>query len=370
MTITAKVILDSIAPNGARLTTFELTYPRFIHAELMTHRVFSRNAASSRAIPTPKKIERIRQDCAKPSEWGVNQKGMQAAGPLSQAQADLAEKTWMAACNTALLFGEGLCGIRCAACTKILSKYADFCECGAAKLDLHKQVANRILEPFDHITVVLSATKLRNHFKLRLEIDEITKRPLPDPTYFELATKWKAAFDASIPRLTQPGDWHLPYVYLQDGSISKEDADLIHAYVEVNGGGDARERVKIAKMVSAARCARVSYMRQGQGDIQENKVLHDRLTKGGHWAPLEHVATPMGGIEFCEFEDHYDSCYWCGTGMNKGAKGVLMEHNLKEKDGSTHILICMKCAQGHIHSGNFHGWHQYRKEFEGEAGGD
>lgn len=349
MTIEAKVVLDSLAPNGTRLTTFELTYPRFIHAELMTHRVFSRNAASSRAIPTLKKIERIRADMAEPSEWGVNQKGMQAAGPLSDVDSAHAKLIWEVAGKAALDCAERL-----------------------DKLNVHKQVANRVTECFDHITVVLSTTKLSNHFKLRLEKDPVTGRPLPDPTYFELATKWKAALDGSDPHRVLPGEWHLPYVsmdYDDGGRIlyNMDDGQLLTTYLEGQklDSQDPALRLKVLKMVSAARCARVSYMRQGQGDIAENKVLHDRLTKGGHWAPLEHVATPMSGWEFSSFHGNYDSCAWCGAGQ-KGNKSVLMDH----RHGGPKINICMKCAHGHIHSGNFHGWHQYRKEFAGEAGGD
>lgn len=78
-----RVLKDSVAPCGKRLTTWELTYPRFVHAELMTHRLFSRNSASSRAIPTEKLIERVEKDPAMPIFWGKNQKGMQAEVEMS-----------------------------------------------------------------------------------------------------------------------------------------------------------------------------------------------------------------------------------------------------------------------------------------------
>jgi hypothetical protein len=279
----------------------------------MTHRVFSRNAASSRAIPTNKKIERIRQDCAKPSEWGVNQKGMQSGGGLDETRAKEAEFWWRSARDSALKHAELLDG-----------------------LGLHKQVANRILEPFDHITVVLSTTKLKNHFALRLATDQ-TGRPFADPTYFELAKKWKEAWDASTPTLLTRGQWHLPYV-----GTDERPLDLA-----------------TLKRISVGRCARVSYMRQGEGDVEENVKLHDRLAASGHWSPFEHVATPMEDLTFGDVPDGYPpQCDWCSDQVHK--KCVFFKGH----------YLCLTCAHGHIHSGNFHGWNQYRKEFANEAGGD
>lgn len=366
MTIEAKVILDSVAPNGVRITTFELTYPRFIHAELMTHRVLSRNAASSRAIPTPKKIERIRKDCAVPSEWGVNQKGMQAAGPLAKEDEALARAVWDEACDKALYYAGVLCGEVCENCGLSFEHEnpCNKCMCGdhAIKLELHKQVGNRILEPFDHITTVVTTTKLNNHWKLRLEKDPVTGRPMADPTYFELATKWKAAFDASTPYKCGASDWHLPYVSRDEGStrvwVSKEDLAGIASFGKAEDG--FRD---IARKVSVGRVARTSYMRQGQGDIAENVKLHDGLSKNGHWSPFEAVATPIDGIEFGKLMAH-GRCGWCWASMEKGDKVV----NLLRLPNPA--AVCFKCAQGHVTSGNFVGWHQYRKEFAGEAGGD
>lgn len=314
--IEAKVILDSLALNGVRLTTFELTYPRFIHAELMTHRAFSRNAASSRAIPTVKKIERIRTDVAKPSEWGVNQKGMQSGGSLAPEVIARTVDLWQKACDNALDIASRL-----------------------DALGLHKQVANRILEPFDHITVVLSGTKFKNHFKLRLECDP-SGRPYADPTYYELALKWKAAYDASVPVVRE---LHLPYV-------------------------DETGDPTVLKKISVGRCARVSYLRQGQSDTEENIKLHDRLAASGHWSPFEHVAWPMTDVSFNVFDafDRYcDSC----DADSLGNLRVLKQCSPKRKLNG-YLNLCARCSYGHIHSGNFHGWYQYRKDFPNEAGGD
>ena len=121
----AKIICDSISPVGARITTFELVYPRFIHGEFMTHRVFSRNAASSRAIPVKTFLEQVLFNRADPLHWGANQAGMQASTELTGVKRFLAKKLWAASAVSAV-------------CTAYLM----------AKVGLHKQVANRILEPF------------------------------------------------------------------------------------------------------------------------------------------------------------------------------------------------------------------------------
>lgn len=390
MTITAKVVLDSLAPNGARITTFELTYPRLIHADLMTHRVFSRNAASSRAIPTKKKIERIRADCAKPSEWGSNQKGMVAGGPVDAESAWAANSIWEDACYEALHYASILCGIRCATCGRIFdikntlggADETDICPGGkcspqldglalsaggfdptiSRKLDLHKQVPNRILEPFDHITTVVTTTKLNNHWKLRLATDPETGRPLPDPTYYELATKWKAAFDVSVPRLLQVGEWHLPYIDLD------ADVTATHEWIQKDKSRQVewwgKDITPILKKVSVGRVARTSYMRQGQGNVAENMKLHDTLAANGHWSPFEAVATPIGGIKF-KTRDGSDPavCFFCCGDL--GIKFVTLD-----QWDRLNTPLCKKCALGHVTSGNFVGWHQYRKEFPGEDGGD
>ena len=128
--IKTQIVADSIGPNGIRLTTFVLTYPRFIHAEFMTHRMFSRNASSSRAIPFKRQIKLIRESMAGPVKWGLNQSGMQAYTEATGLKRKIGELTWTLA---------GLCAIGFA--------YILY------KLGFHKQIVNRIIEPFNHITV-------------------------------------------------------------------------------------------------------------------------------------------------------------------------------------------------------------------------
>lgn len=249
MTISAKIILDSIAPSGRRLTTFELTYWRMVHAELMTHRVFSRNAASSRAIPIDKMIERILEDTAGPVWWGKNQKGMQAAEELliGSPEREAAHAAWLDARDSAIKHAREL-----------------------QALGLHKQIANRVIEPFMHITVIVSATTYTNWFALR-------DHEMAMPEIAELARKMKVAFDASEPHPCKADEWHLPYV-------AKNDYHEL-----VTAGFSLLDLVKI----SVGRCARVSYLTQdGRRDPKEDIALHDRLKAQhpGHWSPFEHAA--------------------------------------------------------------------------------
>ena len=247
MTITVKVIADSVSPEGIRLTTMQLRYPRIIHSELMTHRVFSRNASSSRAIPVKKQIHDIIADAAEPVEWGSAQKGMQAGAPLVGWRLQATRLAW---------HGSKLCALLGAR----IALWA-----GA-----HKQIANRILEPWSHISVVVTSTDWANWFALRKHEDA-------DPTIRELAALMYGARLVSQPDLLEPGEWHLPYIDDQDRQTCAGDTE------------DLRK-------ASAARCARVSYLNHDgyRPRMSDDLALYDRLAGSDpkHASPLEHQATP------------------------------------------------------------------------------
>jgi thymidylate synthase ThyX len=220
----------------------EVTYPRFIHAEFMTHRMFSRNAASSRAIPVKKMLERVELDPAMPVFWGKNQSGMQANGELEEPQKSLAQFRWMEARDAALFHAQAL-----------------------LDLGLHKQLVNRILEPFSWITVIVTATEWSNFFALR-------RHPDAQPELHYVADLMFAAQEDSRPVARE---WHMPYL--------QPDEDKLP--LETQQG------------VSVARCARVSYLtHDGKREIAKDLELFDRLKNGsgtGHWSPFEHVAKAM-----------------------------------------------------------------------------
>lgn len=252
--VEAKIVADSLSPDGVRLTTMELCYPRFIHSEFMTHRVFSRNASSSRAIPVEKVIEQVRNNPAMPVHWGKNQPGMQAREEIQHVKQ--AEDVWGWASSDAIASVEHL-----------------------SDLGLHKQVANRLLEPFQHIKVIVTATEWDNFFKLRLHPDA-------QPEMMVLAERIKEAMEGSSTKKLEPGEWHLPYVEFDVISRGYFDNNEIrqHWY-------DMDSAVKC----SVARCARVSYLNHDNStpDIEKDIALADRLLKDGHMSPFEHQATPM-----------------------------------------------------------------------------
>lgn len=249
--ISAKIIADSISESGKRLTTLQLTYPRFIHAEFMTHRVFSRNASSSRAIPVRKMIEMVRNEPAMPIHWGLNQPGMQAERELSDRDQDSAHMLWLDAANAA----------------------ADIAEKMMA-LGLHKQVANRILEPFQHIHVVVTATEFTNFYALRAHPDA-------QPEIHELALQMLDALAGSEPTPLLPGEWHLPYV---------TDDERNDQFFKLPDNRD------LLRKISAARCCRVSYLKHDgtAASIADDLELCDKLAGAVpiHASPFEHQATP------------------------------------------------------------------------------
>lgn len=306
MSITAKIIEDSIGPKTPRITTFELRYPRFIHAEFMTHRQFSRNASSSRAIPVERQIQSIREDTAMPIHWGKNQSGMQANEetdalvPVRNPQ-DLntgshvtPQEAWFMARDRAIEIAEGF-----------------------VRAGYHKQVVNRILEPFSHITVVMTTTTLDNFFGLR-------RHPDAQPEIKALADAMFEAAEGSTPTFLNPGEWHLPYVLQSERDYVQSPENLVHAPIPAS----VEDLIK----VSVSRCARVSYKtHDGKApSFDADLALYDRLVGSVplHASPAEHQATP-------------DEQVWSEHGMPIWEKPWL--------------------------HGNFEGWQQYRKTLDGEC---
>jgi thymidylate synthase ThyX len=294
MGVSAKVIAHSVSLADIRLVTVQCRYPKFIHGEVMTHRVFSRNASSSRAIPVERLIQDVLDDPAMPIHWGKNQKGMQARAE-HDAPVD--------------------CGTREAAWLKARANAVEMA-LAFSNAGYHKQIVNRLLEPFYHINTLISATEWNNFFALRDHEDA-------QPEIRELAAQIKQAMAESEPTLLQPGEWHLPYV--------TED--------EWRRGGLSLDQ---AKMVSVARCARVSYMTQEgkKPSIEQDLALYDRLVGSAplHASPAEHQATP----------DRFDG-------------------NLKADDDRPDAEGSNGTWRFPSQHGNFRGWRQYRKFLPNEV---
>jgi thymidylate synthase ThyX len=241
MAYSARIEADSISEYGDRLTTFVVTYPEIIHNEMLTHRVFSRNASSSRAIPTEKLIKQVERDPFIPTYWGKNQSGMAAKEELSRVEQMKAKAAWLVARNCAVTHARRL-----------------------ASIGAHKQTVNRLLLPWKWITVVITATEWDNFFKLRCAPDA-------QPEMHQIANMMRDAYVHPIdpPRKITDG-WHLPFI------MESEEGDIATAL-----------------SLSVARCARVSYLtHDAKHDPEKDLLLAKRLQESGHWSPFEHQATP------------------------------------------------------------------------------
>jgi predicted secreted protein len=290
--ITAKVIAHSkSAVKGKEIITMELEYPRFIHGEFMTHRMFSRNAASSRAIPVSKMIEQVRTSPAVPCHWGKNQAGMQAKEELTGSALDSAKFYWKDAAVDAALSAEYL-----------------------SDDGVHKQIVNRILEPFQTMKTVVTATEWENFYWLRNHEDAQPEIKRLAEVMLEAVSKSKA-----IPLST--GQWHVPYY--RDGYWCESFTDDLED----------------ALAISASCCAQVSY-RLLDDSIEKARMVYKRLVESSpvHASPFEHQASPMGTTSglYGFNNDEVPHDYW--------------------EDGVTHMDSGYK-----FWSGNFQGWIQHRQ---------
>lgn len=234
----AKIVLDSVSPDGVRLTTMEIVIPRIVLAEFNTHRVFSRNSASSRAIPVKKMLQRVNDDPYIPEIWTSNQPGMQGEVITDGNKLALCKMHWLGARD----------------------EMVDRVEC-LLNVGLHKQTTNRLLEPFMWHTIIVTATEWSNFFHLR-------NHEHAHPAIQRTAACMQKIFETNDPVKVPWGGWHRPYVPL-DEHLDERDATK----------------------VSAGRCARVSYLtHDGERDPVKDVELHDKLLGNGHMSPLEHVA--------------------------------------------------------------------------------
>ena len=286
--IKAEIIADSINSCGNRLTTFILEYPRFIHSEFCTHRMFSKNSASSRAIPIEKMIQQVQENPAMPEWWGKNQSGMQANEELDNVEKkrrvdnsghypvwvtdkNYANMLWLEARDEAIKYVKAL-----------------------NEIGLHKQIANRLLEPWFHIRVICSATEYENFFALRAHKDA-------QPEIRVLAEKMLEAYNDSNPKKLEFGEWHIPF----GDKIDKAKAHSVYRHIlegdrtKMNYNHELERQAM--KKIAIARCARISYFNyEGKDDYEADIKLCDRLFGNipRHLSPAEHVAQAMDSSDF------------------------------------------------------------------------
>jgi len=304
--IYAELVEHSVNEFGNELMTFRLHYPRIIHAEVMTHRMFSRNASSSRAIPVKKILEQVRDNPAMPVKFGKNKSGMQDDGehdakiPVYNPADLIPEPTyygiedyWRLSADNASNFAEAI-----------------------ADAGYHKQIANRLLEPYQFMNTIISMTDIDNFWHLRLHGDA-------DPTFVELSSCMYDAYQASTPTLVREDDYHLPFI-----TKKFDEADNLHYYAN-----DVEVDLETAIKVSISICCQVSY-RLSDFSVEKAIKIWDMLVTMNpvHASPLEHVASPFGKDE-----------YQARDNMNR------------------HIENLGYLGINALYCGNFKGWVQYRK---------
>lgn len=254
--ITVTIIKDSINYLGSRLTTLILEYPRYIHSDFMTHRALSKNAAGSRAIPIEKLIEGVEKNTAYPI-WTKNQRGMGGEFITDQKLID--------ELNNDIYFmrDQEIKEVR-----------------NLASKGVHKQNANRYLEPYQHIKLICSGTEWDNFFYLRCHKDA-------QPEIQRLAEGIRQAMKDSIPRELKPGQWHIPFEDYLPEDTSEEN------------------RIKVA----VARCARISYnnFETNSIDVEKDVDLYNRLIvqQPAHLSPTEHIARVPTERELEHFNSKY-----------------------------------------------------------------
>jgi len=239
-----KIIADSISEDDVRLTTFQVTFPRFVLPEFNTHRMLSKNGASLRAISSQRMIKYIREDPLYPKNYGEEKLGMSWEQLVEQT--DNAYWLWSEAITNSLDVANKL-----------------------TELKVHKSLVNRLVAPFAWQTMIVTATDWSNFFALRTHSDA-------QPELREIAIMMRDAYQSHSPRLLLEGQYHMPFT---------DQSEI------------AEHPSQDWKMISAARCARVSYLGHIRKSIDEDLNLAHRLMNDGHMSPFEHVARPFSAAE-------------------------------------------------------------------------
>lgn len=265
--ISAEIIADSINETGQRLTTFLVVFPRIVLAEFNTHRMLSRNSASSRAIPFETMLKRLETEPFIPIKFQKDHKGMQGTEYFEGAEEESAKHHWICAKNNAIAVAKDM-----------------------SRDGITKQLCNRILEPFMYHTVIVTGSDWENFFKLRAH-------PAAEIHIQDLAHKMLHAYNDSTPKQLKTGEWHIPFG-------DKMDEERLHILIEPDRKVDPSvQNIEDAKIkIATARCARVSYLNyEGNDDYEADVKLHDRLAEMGHWSPFEHCASATQDIQSGNF---------------------------------------------------------------------
>lgn len=274
MTIKVEFIQGSINANtDKRITTLVLEYPRIIHSQLMTHRVYSRNSSSTRAIPITTAIKQIKDNPAK-YLWTYNKAGMSGT-PVTESKSLIdINNYWFFVMQANIKFAQHM----------------------DTHYKLHKQHAGRVLEPFQNIRVCLTGTEWDNWEHLRLDADA-------QPEIQALAKQMKDVMDSNKDKYCylEEGEYHVPFI---NRVFNEIDSKFHYFHPETNEELDLQEAINLSVSI----CAQTSYRKEDCSSEKTNKVI-DMLFKGDklHASPLEHIATPIP--RFTDY-GHYPKTEW------------------------------------------------------------
>lgn len=313
---TAEVLADSVAGTGERLTSIAVVYPHAVHKDMLRHRNQSRVVESFRARPTERLIEALQGgEAFRPDEFAARAKGMGQGDALTADEQQWANELWESHVQHCLGIAESFIDEK-----MFPSKVA-------------KQQVNFVLQDLCPLVEIVTATDWDNYFALRLDTDE-EGNPRPRPEVFKTVQAVKAALDASEPRFIDRGGWHLPLV---------DDDEVDAIYEEIRPEGAPAE---FAAMVSAGRCARVSYDKHRDSEsFHASYARAMRLRESGHMSPFEQCATPFGITE-------------------QQARNEL--RNAIAKMDYLPTLVRDQLREQTFYCGNFRGWRSLRKGIRNE----
>jgi len=340
--ISANIVADSISIHGDRVTTFLLTFPRFILPELNTHRMFSRNSASSRAIPFEKMVKMVEEDPFIPIAWQKDHKGMQGTEYITDENAiKCLNSMWLDGKEQAIHTAKNLYR---GAYKMVADRDVDgnllrgLVSEDIPDTGVTKQICNRLLEPYMWTTMLITGSEegWKNFFKLRCPQYYITdnqKEPYAkswkelllyhsDDKYAQviknnqenilfklkhnngkaeihMMTLAESIYDSmvnSTPKQLKPGEWHIPF-----GDNIQESG--LHGTVWTKLISPKKKDLEFCKVkIATARCARLSYMTfDGEIDYEKDLKLYDTLLKSHHMSPFEHCCRAMTDIEYYSF---------------------------------------------------------------------
>lgn len=316
----ATVICDSRNEFGQRITTFIITFPRYLLAEFNTHRMLSRNSASSRAIRFEKMVQSVMDNPFISLRWQKDHPGMQGTEYFEGEDEIIARGLWLEARNIAI------------DAAKKLNSPSYF---SGGESRVTKQICNRLLEPFMFHTCLCTGTEWENFFALRAHKDA-------EIHFQDLAEKMLVAINESEPKQLKAGEWHIPFGDQLPAHDIKELITKLYPNQETDLNWYMEKSQELRIKIATFRCAQISYLSH-ENSMSYEKMLekHDGLATAGHWSAFEHCARAMSADEF----NFHSDMKWIGGDF----------FNTNKESGW---------------SGNYKGFIQYRKMFQTENRSD